>query len=113
MSLWEAYKPMMDAQVDNGLGDSISYVPEGASEPLGDNGIIHGFISMWGDGGGADGIDPAAIRWFAKIKKTHLPHRPKRGDRLTAAKLGGTPYQPQASNHMDNGDYWIFDIARI
>ena len=113
MSLWESLKPMMDAQVDNGLGDSISYVPEGASVPLGENGIIHGFILMWGDECRGDGIDPAMIRWYAKIKKTLLPHRPKKGDRLTCAKLGATPYQPMASNHADTGDYWIFDIARI
>lgn len=108
MSLWEQMKPMMDAQVDNGLGNSISYTPEGEQAR-----VVQGFIIMYGDPGGMDGIDPANIRWYAKIKKDLLPHRPRKGDRLTAAPLRNRPYQPQASQHDEGGDYWIFDIAKV
>lgn len=114
MTLYEAKKPTMDARVDDYLGDSISYIPAGATVPLGGaSGTITGFLMLHGDEGGMDGVDPATQRWYAKIHKDKLPTRPSRADRLTGPKLNNRPYQPAASTPASAGDYWLFDIQKV
>lgn len=108
MSLFEDLKPMLDAQVDTRLGDSISYKI--------DNVVVGtattAFLELLADDGGSiAGIQPLVHRWRLKIRKSALPVRPSMKHIVEAAKLDGR-YRPAANNPIDGGDYWIVDLQK-
>jgi hypothetical protein len=109
----------MDAQVDNGLGDSITYWIGGVRvEPEPGVFTFPAFLIDYADDGGGVGLNgtvsPLATRWQLKIRKDALPGnvRPSLAHKITAAKLDG-PYRPAANNPIDGGDYWICDLQKV
>lgn len=88
---YEELEPTMDAQVENRLGDSISYSLAGAPPK-----IIRGFINIFTDEGAIEGGDPIKKRWYVEINRTLLPRPPSNADRITHPKLDGT-YKPSTS----------------
>lgn len=101
----------MDAQVDNGLGDSIEYRINGVV--VADATVA--FLLDYNDDGGGIGlsgtVQPMSHRWQLKIRKSLLPERPRLKHVITAPKLDG-PYRPAANNPIDGGDYWIVDLQK-
>jgi hypothetical protein len=101
----------MDAQVDDRLGDSITYEINGVPVV----GATTAFLLDYADDGGGMGLGgtvaPLGHRWQLKIKKSLLPERPSLKHIVTAAKLDG-PYRPAANNLIDGGDYWIVDLQK-
>lgn len=111
MSLFEDLKPFMDAQVDDGLGDSIIYKIAGEIVETAPTAFL---IEISDDGayfGEAGGIQAGEVRWRMKIRKLALPERPSMRHEVTAAKLDGR-YRPAANNPIDGGDYWIVDLQK-
>jgi len=113
VSLYEGLKPFMDAQVDDGLGDSITYKINGVPlERAPGDPTIPGFISDFADDGGLyESVQPLAHRWRLKVRKDLLPHRPSMKDIVENPKLDG-PYRPGPDNSIDGGAYWIVDLQR-
>lgn len=118
MSLFEDLKPFMDAQVDAGLGDSITYkingVPVEQADAPGVTTIPAFLIDLVDDGGGfgAGGtVQAGQLRWQLKIKKDLLPERPSMKHRVTSPLLDG-PYRPVGNNPTDGGAYWIADLQK-
>lgn len=104
-------KPILDAQVDNRLGDSITYKIDGVPVELDSSSILPAFLTFIGDDGGFDGLSPLQSRWRLKIRKSLLPVRPAAKHVITAAKLDG-PYRPGANVPADGGDYWLVDLQK-
>ena len=104
----------MDAQVDNLLGDSISYTANGTllSRAEGDD-TVPGFLGLFSDDGSiVDSITPQIQRWQLKIAVSWLPDSgPSARDTIEHAKLPA-PMRPGPSNKTEDGRYWIIDLQR-
>lgn len=112
MSLFEDLKPMLDATVDDVIGDSITYKINGAVVETAATAFLIDQVDDGGGFGGVQGaIQPLAHRWQLKIRKDALPERPSLKHLITAPKLDG-PYRPAANNPIDGGDYWIVDLQK-
>lgn len=115
MTLYEDIKPFMDAQVDDGLGDSITYringVPVKETPDATSDTITAFLIDLSDDGGLLEPVQPLAHRWQLKIRKAVLPQRPSMKHIVTAAKLDGN-YRPMSNNPIDGGAYWIVDLQK-
>lgn len=113
MSLYENLKDFMDAQVDNGLGDSIRYEINGAPVE-GAPGVftVPGFIFDFADdGSGFGAVESGRQRWRMKIRKTSIPERPSLKHVVKSPKLDGS-YRPASNSLIDGGDYWIADLQK-
>lgn len=116
MTVYEDRKAQMDAQVDRHLGDTITYIVDGA--PLESTpGVpgIPGFILLVNaDGsfaGTLQGFNPHEQRWKCKVHKRYLPDGPDIRHRIQNRKLTGT-YRPAADTIDDDGDYFLFDLQK-
>lgn len=114
MSLFETIKPIMDAQVDDCLGDSITYKINGTPlERAPGDPTVPGFIIDYADDGSlVDVVQPLASRWRLKIRKDVLPARPSMTHVVQATKLDGS-YRPVGNTLIDGGAYWICDLQRV
>ena len=106
---------MMDAQVDAGLGDSITYKVNGNSvEPTPGVLTIPAFLindSDDGEGYGAT-ITPQRQQWRLKVHKQYLPAGgPSAAHSVESPKLDGV-YRPGPSNIVDDGSYWICELQK-
>lgn len=104
----------MDAQVDFHLGDSITYIVEGAPlESAPGVPTIPGFINLVNaDGSSAgtlQGFNPHEHRWTCKVHKQFLPDGPDIRHRIQHSKLPGLQ-RPAADTIDDDGSYWLFDL---
>lgn len=95
----------MDAQVENHLGDSISYRVAG-SDPAAPPVIMLGFLELI-----IDDVDAIRRRWQLQISRRYLPTGPKRGDVLTSPRLAGPHKLAQDTPTLD-GDAWLFIIQK-
>lgn len=95
----------MDAQVENHLGDSISYKVAG-SDPTAPPTIMLGFLELI-----IDDVDAIKRQWQLQISRRYLPTGPKRGDVLTSPRLAGL-YKPSQDTPTLDGDAWLFIIQK-
>jgi hypothetical protein len=103
----------MDAQVDNHLGDSITYSINGVPvERAPGNPTVPAFLSFYGDDGGmTESINPQIQRWRLKINRKYLPAGgPSMRHLIESPKLGAIRYRPMAANAESDGEYWICDL---
>lgn len=103
---YEDLEPIMDARVEDHLGDSISYSRNGEA-PV----IIRGFINLFTDDGAIEGADPIRRRWTVSINKAKLD-RPLATDRLTHPKLGPLTYKPSTGTITGEGRDWVFGLQK-
>lgn len=106
---------MMDAQVDDVLGDSITYEIEGTPlERTDGDPTVPGFLGLFSDDGGLiEGITPQQQRWQLKIAVGWLPTGPSLKHIVKAARLGaGIRYRPGPSVKTEDGRYWIIDLQK-
>jgi hypothetical protein len=106
---------MMDAQVDNRLGDSIIYKVNGTPvERAPGDPTIPGFLILFGDDGGviAD-VRPQIERWRLKVHKRFVPAGgPSMRHTVDSPKLDSITHRPTASNADSDGDYWYVDLQK-
>ena len=104
---------MMDAQVDNHLGDSITYNVNGVpvERAPGDPTIPAFLMLMSDDGGLTDQITPGLERWQLKVAKRFVPVRPSLRDSVEHAKLGSR-MRVAANTAVDDGDYWLCELQK-
>lgn len=95
----------MDAQVENHLGDSISYKVAG-TDPAAPPVIMLGFLELI-----IDDVDAMRRRWQLQISRRYLPTGPKRGDVFTSSRLDGAHKLSQDTPTLD-GDAWLFNIQK-
>lgn len=95
----------MDAQVENHLGDSISYRVAG-SDPALPPVTMLGFLELT-----IDDTDAMRRRWELQISRRYLPTGPKRGDVFTSPRLDGPHKLSQDTPTLD-GDAWLFNIQK-
>lgn len=105
----------MDAQVDEHLGDSITYKIDGvALERTEGDPTVPGFLGLFSDDGALiEGITPQQMRWQLKIAVTWLPPTgPSMRHVITAQRLGMVNHRPGPSTKTEDGRYWIIDLQR-
>jgi len=105
----------MDAHVDAGVGDSITYRLTAAGPPLESapgTPTIPGFIRLTNQEGGFGRISPHDHRWFAKVHKQYLPDGVDIRHRIDHPKLDGVTMRPAADTIDDDGDYYLFDLQK-
>ena len=96
----------MDAQVENHLGNSISY-----TDANGDEHQVTGFLTFAGSADGIEGLDPIRRQWHAKISMAQLPAGPASMKRITSPLLP-TVYRPAADTIDNDGHDWLFDLQK-
>jgi hypothetical protein len=106
----------MDAQVDSRLGDSITYIVDGAPlESAPGVPTIPGYIILVNADGSFAGtlerFNPHQHRWKCKVHKRFLPGLPDIRHRIEHSKLDAT-YRPAADTLDDDGDYYLFDLQK-
>lgn len=113
-SVFEQLKPLLDAQVDNGLSDSITYKVDGVPiERAPGDPTIPGFLNFEADDGGLiEGITPQVMRWRLKVPAQYLPAGgPSMAHTIESPKLDGV-YRPGPSNKSNDGTHWLCDLQR-
>lgn len=107
---------MMDAQVDEHLGDSITYKIDGVPLARRDGDpTVPGFLGLFSDDGALiEGITPQQLRWQLKIAVTWLPaNGPSMRHTVSAPGLGNNMvYRPGPSTKTEDGRYWIIDLQK-
>lgn len=104
----------MDAQVDNVLGDSITYKVGGvAIESSPGVPTIPGFLGLFADDGGPiEGINPAVMRWQLKVAVSWLPAGgPSLSHTVESPKLG-VVHRAGPWNKTEDGRYYIIDLQK-
>jgi len=103
---FEDVEAELDAQVENHLGDSISYSRNGEA-PV----IIRGFVLSNSDDDNVGGTDPQKLRWRVQINKSRLPEPPTTRDRITHRRMPGI-WKPTNGTIIADGRDWFFDLQR-
>ena len=105
---WDQASELMDDQVDETLGDTISYAANGVSFS-----DIKGFVLFFGEPPVLDGIDEImGSRPRVKIARSKVPY-PDPSHRLRCAKrLGAHTFKPAGALPAEQGRYYIFDLEK-
>ncbi len=99
----------MDAEVDNRLGDSISYsIAGGPFMP------IKGYVvdADPQDDFSGQPMDTLPRRKRVKVARALVPN-PTTRDRITAPMLGNGTFRPMGNRPRIAGRYHIFDVERV
>lgn len=113
LSLFEQYQPMMDAAVDDMLGDSISLST--------DNGAsfkdTRAFFLFDEAGSGAQGFGVAELDYLRqrvrlKISKVKLPDHSVPW-RVRSIKFPGKTFRMSGDQATEEGRYWLLDIQEV
>lgn len=108
MSNWDDHAALMDATVDDRLGDTIEYAANGVNFV-----DMKGYVQFTDAVSGLDATDEIFdSRPRVKIAKAVLPY-PDPAHRLKSTKLGAATYRPGGSVPQEQGRYWLFDVERI
>lgn len=102
---------LMDAEVDDRLGDSIFYSFTGAHYVE-----LKGFVIEvdQGDEYGGVALDPQVRRRRVKLSVAKLGGRkPQQSDRIKAEMLGEGVYRPSVGKVATAGRYWLFDVVKV
>jgi hypothetical protein len=97
----------MDAQVDNRLGDSISYKREEDADYL----TVKAFLVF--DAADSVGYAPRdPVRQIVRLKIAKSVRTPKMSDRIRSPLLDGT-YRPINGTPLTAGRYWLADLQKV
>lgn len=98
----------MDAEVDERLGDSLSYKRPADPAYV----AKKGFITFEEPPEGWGPLDSAKGRTYLKISKAQLPTEPSKADRITSPKLTGT-WRPLNVQPSVGGRAWLAEIQKV
>jgi hypothetical protein len=107
-SPWDQFADILDATVDDKLGDRIEYAANGVNFVP-----IAGFVKTANANLDLSPIDEMTdSRPRVKIAKALVPY-PDPAHRLRHPRLGQGTFRPASTLPDDEGRYWIFDVERI
>lgn len=107
-SAWDQAAALLDAKVDEYLGDDIDYAANGVTFAP-----IKGFVLLNMASLGLESIDEiVGSRNRVKIAKAVLP-RPERTHRLRHPRLGSGTFRPAGTVPEEQGRYWLFDVEKV
>lgn len=102
----------MDADVDPGVGDSISYRTAANLPPLESSagaGTIPAFLILRTP---EQDLAGRPATWTLKVHKRFLAGPPEPRNRIDHAKLDGVTYRPATDTIDDDGDYYRMDLQK-